>query len=59
MISGLSRAYDAIRDKRYLDLAESAVAFLQENMYDKERKVLLRSYREGPGSVNGFADDYR
>ncbi|CAG8535294.1 6891_t:CDS:10 [Paraglomus occultum] len=58
MISGLSRAYDAIGDKRYLDLAESAVTFLRKNMYHTERKVLLRSYREGPGSVNGFVDDY-
>ncbi|CAG8520436.1 3856_t:CDS:10, partial [Acaulospora colombiana] len=58
MISGLARAYDALRDEKIRDLAEGAAKFLKERMYNKERKVLLRSFREGPSDVEGFADDY-
>jgi uncharacterized protein YyaL (SSP411 family) len=27
-------------------------------MYDRKSGILLRNYREGPGDVHGFADDY-
>ncbi|CAG8462636.1 12261_t:CDS:10 [Dentiscutata erythropus] len=58
MITGLARAYDSLRDKKFLDLAEGAAKFLKEKMYILEKKVLLRSFREGPGDVEGFVDDY-
>ncbi|TPX62212.1 hypothetical protein SpCBS45565_g07053 [Spizellomyces sp. 'palustris'] len=43
---------------RLLDLARNAVGFLKENMYDHEKKVLKRSFRQGASDVEGFADDY-
>ncbi|CAG8633908.1 2060_t:CDS:2, partial [Scutellospora calospora] len=58
MISGLAKAYDALRDKKFLDLAEGAAKFLKEKMYIPEKNVLLRSFREGASDVEGFADDY-
>ncbi|CAG8654992.1 8293_t:CDS:10 [Gigaspora margarita] len=58
MITGLARAYDSLHDKKFLDLAEGAAKFLKEKMYIHDKKVLLRSFREGPGEVEGFVDDY-
>ncbi|CAI2171788.1 4886_t:CDS:2 [Funneliformis geosporum] len=58
MISALSRAYDAIRDVKYRELAENAARFIKDQLYDSDKKILLRSFREGPGEVEGFVDDY-
>ncbi|CAG8495423.1 10453_t:CDS:10, partial [Cetraspora pellucida] len=58
MITGLVRAYEALRDKKFLDLAEGAAKFLKEKMYIPEKNILLRSFREGAGDVEGFVDDY-
>ncbi|KAJ3187697.1 spermatogenesis-associated protein 20 [Gaertneriomyces sp. JEL0708] len=67
MISALARAYQILVvggssaggvDKTVLDLAVQAASFFQHSMYDTSRKVLKRSFREGPGAVEGFADDY-
>lgn len=43
---------------RLLDLAQRAAGFFRDRMYDKDRKVVLRSFRGEPGDVEGFADDY-
>ena len=56
MISGFARAGQVFGEKAYRDAAESAARFLQKNLQRGGR--LIRSYREGAGSVNGFADDY-
>ncbi|CAG8515309.1 8973_t:CDS:10, partial [Acaulospora morrowiae] len=58
MISGLARAYDALHDEKFRDLAEKAASFIKERMYDRDRNILLRSFREGPSDVEGFSDDY-
>jgi len=59
MISALARAYDALSDEKYLELAEGSANFIKERLYDPDKKKLLRSFREGPGEVEGFVDDYR
>ncbi len=59
MISALARAYDALRDAKYRELAEDAARFVKNQLYDSDKKKLLRSYREEPGEVEGFVDDYR
>lgn len=59
MISGLSQAYIALRDEKIRDLAENAAKFIKSKLYDEERNILLRSYKDGPGKVEGFVDDYR
>ncbi|RIA87673.1 hypothetical protein C1645_827460 [Glomus cerebriforme] len=58
MISALARAYDALRDEKYLDLAEGAARFIKDRLYNPDEKKLLRSFREEPGKVEGFVDDY-
>jgi uncharacterized protein YyaL (SSP411 family) len=59
MISALARAYEALRDEKYLELAEGAAKFIKDRLYDPDKKKLLRSFREGPGVIDGFVDDYR
>ncbi|KAJ3036396.1 spermatogenesis-associated protein 20 [Rhizophlyctis rosea] len=66
IISAIARAYQVLvfahdaenPDRHYLDLATRAATFFYEKMWDAERKVLRRSFREGPSDVEGFADDY-
>jgi uncharacterized protein len=43
---------------RYLESATRAARFLRANLYDEKSKLLFRSYRQGRGEVEGFADDY-
>lgn len=59
MISALAQAYDALRDEKYLELAEGAAKFIKDRLYDPDKKKLLRSFREEPGEIDGFVDDYR
>ena len=58
MISSLSLASRVFKNKTYMDLAVSAANFIFTHLYDKERKRLSRSFREGPGNIFAFADDY-
>jgi uncharacterized protein YyaL (SSP411 family) len=58
MISAFARAYQVLEDETYLAAARRSAAFLRANLYRESDKILLRSYREGPGAVEGFADDY-
>jgi uncharacterized protein YyaL (SSP411 family) len=56
MISAFARAAQVLNDPRYLDRAARATKFVRTNLWDKSK--LYRSYREGRGQVEGFADDY-
>lgn len=58
MISAYARAAQILDEPRYLEVANRAAKFLQTNLYDDKNKMLFRSYREGRGKVEGFADDY-
>jgi len=58
MISAYARAGQVLADERYLKSADRAAQFVRANLYDQKAKLLFRSYREGRGSVQGFADDY-
>ena len=58
MISAYARAAQVLHDSRYLDAANRAAKFVQSNLYDEKTRVLYRSFREGRGNVEGFADDY-
>ncbi|KAF2119157.1 hypothetical protein BDV96DRAFT_569128 [Lophiotrema nucula] len=42
----------------YLHAAENAASFIKKELYDSTAHTLKRVYREGPGDVPGFADDY-
>ena len=49
---------DPEASRRYLGAAERAARFIREKLYDRFAWTLTRVYREGPGSMQGFADDY-
>lgn len=38
--------------------AEAAVAFVVDNLFDREAGTLRRVFRDGPGDAPAFADDY-
>src|SRR5881275_479425 len=58
MISAFARAAQLLNDVYYLEAGTQAANFIRANLYDESRKILFRSYREGRGEVEGFADDY-
>ncbi len=58
MISAFARGAQVLDDASYLETASRAAEFIRANLYDESRKILFRSYREGRGEVEGFADDY-
>ena len=58
MISAFARASQVLDNPAYLDDAVRAADFLRRHLYREEDGILLRSYREGPAPVEGFADDY-
>jgi uncharacterized protein len=58
MISAFARAAQVLNDAPYLEAATRAASFIRASLYDESRKILFRSYREGRGEVEGFADDY-
>ena len=58
MISAFARAYQDLGDKAYLNAATRAAEFIRKNLYDEKRGILLRSYRNGPANIAGFATDY-
>ncbi len=55
MISALAHASQVFKKPAYLAAAERAAEFIRSDLYPGR---LLRSYREGPGATEGFAEDY-
>lgn len=49
---------DPTKSKQYLEAAEQAASFIKKELYNSSSNTLNRVYREGPGDVPGFADDY-
>lgn len=67
MISAIARAYQVLvvgdadgdaSNKNLLNLATRAASFFKVHMYDEDRRILKRSFRDGASDVEGFADDY-
>jgi len=58
MISGFAKAGAAFGSPKYIGIAKKAVQFILSNLYDRDTRTLLRIYRQGPGVIKGFADDY-
>ena len=64
MISALARAAavpaESLADKRefYGLAAVRAAAFVRRELFDEARGILFRTWREGRGAAEGFAEDY-
>jgi uncharacterized protein len=56
MISGLTDAYRAFDDKRFLKAATLNMRFMENDLMEGTR--LIRSYKSRPSGVSGFLDDY-
>ncbi|MDP3543883.1 MAG: thioredoxin domain-containing protein [Elusimicrobiota bacterium] len=57
-IAGLSRAYGATGNGKYLGLAEGAADFVRRELSSPDGKALRRRWRDGEKAINGMADDY-
>ena len=58
MISAFARAYQVFGEENYLKAAESAAAFIRNNLYSPTKGTLLRRYCDGQAAIDGYADDY-
>jgi len=62
MISALAKAHQVLEAgtdaQDYLATATRAAEFVQRELYDAQRGVLFRAWREGRGAAEGFAEDY-
>jgi uncharacterized protein YyaL (SSP411 family) len=58
MISAFARGAQVLDQSRYLQIATRGAAFLRKNLYEAAATLLYRSYRQGHGNVEAFADDY-
>lgn len=58
MISAFAKAAQVLDEPRYADAARAAASFIRRRLWDEDRQVLLRRYRDGEVSIAGFLDDY-
>lgn len=58
MISAFSKAHQVLGDTAYLTAATRAAEFLRRELYDPARGILHRSWLDGRGATEGFAEDY-
>ena len=45
-------------EPEYLQAAQRAAEFIWRELYDAERGILFRCWREGRSAATGFAEDY-
>lgn len=57
MIIGLVDAYFALQDEEYLSRAVKAGEFIKTNQIQPSGSI-LRNYKDGQSTINGFLDDY-
>jgi uncharacterized protein YyaL (SSP411 family) len=57
-LSALARATQILGEPAYAVAAVAAAEFIERELYDEPRGVLFRSYRDGRGASEGFAEDY-
>jgi uncharacterized protein YyaL (SSP411 family) len=61
MISALAKAHQVLGSEPttdYLASARRAAEFIERELFDAQRGVLFRAWREGRGVNEGFAEDY-
>ncbi len=58
MISAFAKGAQILGEPLYANAARRAVDFLLRHMYNPERVVLMRRFRDGESAIPGFLDDY-
>ena len=57
MIAALAKAAIAIGDDKFIEVAEKALTFILEKMFD-EKQGLFHRYKDGDVAIDAFLDDY-
>ena len=57
MISAYCEAYKAVKNEKYLKIAQKTATFLWEKQHTKEGK-LLHNYKNKKSTIDGFLEDY-
>ncbi len=57
MLRGYVKAFDALKEPHFLEIALKNADFLSKNMMKSDGR-LDRNYKDGKSSINGFLDDY-
>lgn len=57
MISAFARGGAVTGERKYLDAASNAVAFIEEKLTSSEGR-LLRTFKDGEAKLNAYLDDY-
>ncbi len=58
MISAFAKGAQVLNEPVYAQAARSAADFLKATLWDPDRRILRRRFREGEAAVDGFLDDY-
>ena len=58
MMTTLAMAARLLDEARYIEAAERTADFVLNRLFDKERAVLYRDWRDGEQGVPGFSEDY-
>jgi uncharacterized protein YyaL (SSP411 family) len=58
MLAAFARAARVLAAETYLQAAVRSAQFLRNRMWDADRKVLRRRFREGETAIDGYAEDY-
>ncbi len=58
MISAFAKGAQILGEPRYADAARRATDFIRRHLWNEERSVLLRRFREDESAIDGFLDDY-
>jgi uncharacterized protein YyaL (SSP411 family) len=57
MISALARGAQILDEPEYAAAARRALEFIRTNLWEPERRRLIRRYRDGESAVDAFLDD--
>jgi uncharacterized protein YyaL (SSP411 family) len=58
MIGAFARGAQVLEEPRYLEAARGAARFIRARLWRHSTGALLRRFREGESSIEGFLDDY-
>ena len=58
MISALAKGYRVLHHDPYLAAARKAAGFILDKLYNSNKGLLLRRYRDGNTAISGKAEDY-
>ena len=58
MVSAFARAYQILRDPKYLEIATQATEFIVKHLSDSKNRKLFRRYRDGDARFDGGLQDY-